>query len=214
MLPQVLVNLHEGGFATYVSASRAQTREGLFLTETVSLENLNRPVSSDLRHECHWLERLEYNTRVRYGLEVGSILPMLNPESEIDDISNPDVGSTPLLPMIPAASNQSPPLPKTLPIAPLCFWPTPSGNASLPKTMLTAPPHLRPNPANCALLLETMSTTPPHLRPDLVDYAPLPKTTLITPPSLCPNPPDNDNTPPPPQDVCGQQIHVPMTHSS
>ncbi|KAG1904462.1 uncharacterized protein F5891DRAFT_945755, partial [Suillus fuscotomentosus] len=28
-LPKVLVNLHEGGFAAYVAASRAQTREGL-----------------------------------------------------------------------------------------------------------------------------------------------------------------------------------------
>ncbi|KAF9782850.1 hypothetical protein BJ322DRAFT_1008933, partial [Thelephora terrestris] len=48
-LPQVLVDLHDGGFASYVSASRARTREGLFITEPVQLDNLNRPVNSDLR---------------------------------------------------------------------------------------------------------------------------------------------------------------------
>ena len=87
-LPQVLANLHEGGFAAYVSASRAQTREGLYLTEAVKLEDLNRPVSSDLRYECRRLERLEHNTRVSYGLETGPLLPLLEPESETAD---PDI---------------------------------------------------------------------------------------------------------------------------
>jgi len=94
-LPQVLVNLHEGGFAAYVSASRARTREGLFLSEGVSLEDLNRPVSSDLRHECRQLERLEHNTKVHHGFETGSIMPALDPESEIETLG---VGASPAAP--------------------------------------------------------------------------------------------------------------------
>ena len=83
-LPQVLVNLREGGFAAYVSASRARMREGLFLSEAVSLDDLNRPVSSDLRHECRRLERLEHNTKICHGFETGPIMPALDPESEAD----------------------------------------------------------------------------------------------------------------------------------
>ena len=90
-LPQVLVDLHEGGFAAYVSASRARTREGLFLTEEITLENLNRTVSSDLRQECRRLQRLEYNTKVRYGVETGPMLPALDPESET--IATSDLGT-------------------------------------------------------------------------------------------------------------------------
>ena len=37
-LPQILVDLHKGGFAAYVSASRAQTQEGLFMTRTLVLK--------------------------------------------------------------------------------------------------------------------------------------------------------------------------------
>ena len=121
-LPQVLVDLHEGGFAAYVSASRARTREGLFLTKTVSLDSLNRPVSSDLRHECRRLERLEYNTRVRHGFETGSILPALDPESEIDVL---DVGSRTPPSTTPVSLNQS---------------------QLLSENVLAAPPRVRPNP--------------------------------------------------------------------
>jgi hypothetical protein len=120
-LPQVLVDLHEGGFAAYVSASRARTRDGLFLSGTVSLDDLNRPVSSDLRHECRRLERLEYNTKVRHGFEAGSVMPTLDPESETE-IS--DVRTLKLPSATPVTLNR----PRLLPDA-----------------MLTAPSHSRPD---------------------------------------------------------------------
>jgi hypothetical protein len=137
-LPQVLADLHEGGFPAYVSASRARTREGLFLTGTVSLEDLNRPVNSDLRHECRRLERLEYNTKVRHGFETGPILPSLDPESEIDisDVGTPTASST-----APVTLNQSRPRSDTTQAAPPHFRPDPPDHdrASLP-------------PAGCAWL--------------------------------------------------------------
>ena len=83
-LPQVLVDLSEGGFSAYVSASRARTREGLFITNTISLEDLNKPVNSDLGQECRRLERLEHNTKVQYGFESGKLMLPLDPASEID----------------------------------------------------------------------------------------------------------------------------------
>ncbi|KAF9782687.1 hypothetical protein BJ322DRAFT_1008709 [Thelephora terrestris] len=83
-LPQVLVDLAEGGFAAYVSASRAQTREGLFVTNPVTLEALNKPVTSYLRQECRRLERLEHNTKIHYGFETGNIMAPLDPEGEAE----------------------------------------------------------------------------------------------------------------------------------
>ncbi|KAH7921155.1 hypothetical protein BV22DRAFT_1019909, partial [Leucogyrophana mollusca] len=43
-LPKVLVNLHEGGFGAYVAASRARSRDGLCITETITLDQLNKPL--------------------------------------------------------------------------------------------------------------------------------------------------------------------------
>ena len=116
-LTQVLVNLHEGGFAAYVSASRARTREGLFLSRPVNLEDLNRPVSSDLRHECRRLERLEHNTYIRHGFKAGSIMPALDPESEIglDDFTTAEAPSA-----APAITNQSQLPPDAMIAAPSC----------------------------------------------------------------------------------------------
>ena len=95
-LAQVLVDLSEGGFAAYVSASRARTREGLFTTETITLENLNKPVSSHLQQECRRLERLEHNTEVRYGFKIGDIMTPLDLEGESDVApSDPVPGSIP-----------------------------------------------------------------------------------------------------------------------
>ncbi|KAG2758046.1 hypothetical protein P692DRAFT_20710749, partial [Suillus brevipes Sb2] len=50
-LPQVLVNLHEGGFAAYVAASRARTRKGLCITQPVTVDLLNKRIPSDLSVE-------------------------------------------------------------------------------------------------------------------------------------------------------------------
>jgi len=40
-LPDILANLHEGGFAAYVTTSRPTSREGLCITRPVTLEMLN-----------------------------------------------------------------------------------------------------------------------------------------------------------------------------
>ena len=83
-LPQVLIDLTEGGFAAYISASRAQTRKGLFITDAVTLDVLNKPVTSNLRQECRRLERLEHNTKIHYGFEIGNIMAVLDPEAEVE----------------------------------------------------------------------------------------------------------------------------------
>ena len=83
-LQNVLVDLREGGFAAYVSASRARTRHGLFITSPITLNDLNKPVHSNLRQECRRLERLEHNTKIRYGFQTGKVMPLLDPESETD----------------------------------------------------------------------------------------------------------------------------------
>ncbi|KAL6309393.1 hypothetical protein BKA93DRAFT_746245 [Sparassis latifolia] len=83
-LPKVLNNMTEGGFAAYVAASRARTRNGLFISEPVKLEQLNKPVSADLYHETQKFKVLEQNTLIHYGFKTGSLVPLPNPESEND----------------------------------------------------------------------------------------------------------------------------------
>ena len=135
-LPRILVDLHEGGFAAYISASRAQTWKELFITHTISLEDLNQLVSSNLCQECHRLECLEHNTRIYYGFNTGTILPPLDPESESNTLGS----SQRTLPTAPLVKNLSDPTPD-------------STQAALP--------HIHPNPPNCAV-----QTTLPHLCPD------------------------------------------------
>jgi hypothetical protein len=120
-LPQVLVDLGEGGFSAYVSASRACTREGLFITNTISLEDLNKPVNSDLRQECRRLERLEHNTKIRYGFKSGKLMVPLDPESEIDVSPSGSTLQAPGLTILDLASVPSV----------LCSSPTPP--ASIPR---------------------------------------------------------------------------------
>ncbi|TEB25457.1 hypothetical protein FA13DRAFT_1898160, partial [Coprinellus micaceus] len=43
-LPIVLAPLHDGGFGAYVAASRATSREGLCILQSVSLSDLNKPL--------------------------------------------------------------------------------------------------------------------------------------------------------------------------
>jgi len=81
-LPNVLVNLHEGGFAAYVAASRATSRNGLCITRPVTLEMLNHPVPYDLQVENKRLEIMEHNTLVKYGFKQGEEQPVFDPESE------------------------------------------------------------------------------------------------------------------------------------
>ena len=117
-LPQVLVDLTEGGFAAYVSASRAQTRESLFITDAITLDVLNKPVTSNLRQECRRLERLEHNTKIRYGFEIGNIMAVLDPEAEVE-----------MVPLDP-----KPATPEPQPASALDPLPPPSNFASSPPT--------------------------------------------------------------------------------
>ena len=81
-LPQVIVNLHEGGFGAYVAASRARTREGICIIQHVMLDDLNKPVPYDLFQEVQRFDAIEHNTYVRYGILNANPLEVPNPESE------------------------------------------------------------------------------------------------------------------------------------
>jgi len=67
-LSKVIVNLHEGGFSSYVAASCAKCHEGLCITQNVTIDQLNKPVSYDLLQEIKHLDGLEHNTYVNLGL--------------------------------------------------------------------------------------------------------------------------------------------------
>lgn len=64
---KLLTDLSTGGFGAYVAASRAQTRDGIVLMSSVTVQNLNKPLPSSLRKELKRLQALEHNTMVHYG---------------------------------------------------------------------------------------------------------------------------------------------------
>ena len=173
-LPQVLVNLCEGRFAAYISASRVRTCEGLFVTETVSLKKLNRPVNSDLRQKCRRLERLEHNAKVCHGIEAGPILPVLDPESEM---SISDAGT--VAPSLSAETipNERRSQQKIAMPTPLCFRSNPPECGPIDR--LPTIPALRNPPLTSLsispLFLQPMSThylpaNPSSLRRNLIDF--------------------------------------------
>jgi len=114
-LPQVLIDLSGGDF----SAPKTQMHEGLFIMGTITLENLNKPVSSDLRQECCQLEQLEHNTKVHYGLKIGDIFTLSGLESKAG-----------MAVMVPSESK----LPVCEPIATPHLFPLPSYFSPLPQT--------------------------------------------------------------------------------
>lgn len=81
-IPSVMVNLHEGGFGTYIAASCARTREGICLTQLVNLQQLNKRIPTDLLFEVKHFDALEYNTLVMYGYHKGSHVLVPDAESE------------------------------------------------------------------------------------------------------------------------------------
>jgi len=81
-LPKVIVNLADGGFAAYVAASRATSREGLCITEPVTIQQLNKPLPHDLLDEVHRLESIEHNTLITHGFRKGTLVPVSDVESE------------------------------------------------------------------------------------------------------------------------------------
>ena len=84
-LPCILANLHEGGFGAYVAASRACSREGLCITEPVTLQQLNKPVPHSLLLETRRLAALEHNTYIQYGFSEGIFQTVPDPEGETGD---------------------------------------------------------------------------------------------------------------------------------
>ena len=71
-------------FAAYVAASQACSQHGLYITETVNLDDLNKPLPYTLIQESDRLQNIEHNTYVRYGFSNASYQEILNPESEHD----------------------------------------------------------------------------------------------------------------------------------
>ena len=82
-LPKVGVHLHEGGFGAYVAASRAKSRNGLCITQPVRLNDLNKPLPHDLFAEVRRFEVLANNTLILHGFSDGPLLPVPDPESEV-----------------------------------------------------------------------------------------------------------------------------------
>ncbi|KAG2365166.1 hypothetical protein BDR07DRAFT_1278000 [Suillus spraguei] len=81
-LPQVLINLHEGGFAAYVAASHAQTCKGLCITQPVTVDFLNKQIPSDLLVEVWCFEAIEHNTLVKCRLYQGPFVLVPDAEGE------------------------------------------------------------------------------------------------------------------------------------
>lgn len=81
-LPKVLTLLNEGGFAAYVAASRATSRDGICLINFVTLSDLKKPLPSDLAFETKRLETLAHNTAVKYGYQQGPLMNVFDPETE------------------------------------------------------------------------------------------------------------------------------------
>ncbi|KIJ31209.1 hypothetical protein M422DRAFT_267163 [Sphaerobolus stellatus SS14] len=90
-LLRIMADLIEGGHAAYVAASRATGRQGLFITQYVSLAHLNRRLHHDLVMELKRLDALSYNTLVRYGFCKGEYISVPSPETESKPIVYPRV---------------------------------------------------------------------------------------------------------------------------
>jgi len=61
-ITKILAGLLIGGFSTYVQASQVTIREGICLTESIMLADLNRPLPNNLKKENMRLHALEKNT--------------------------------------------------------------------------------------------------------------------------------------------------------
>ncbi|KAG1776713.1 hypothetical protein EV702DRAFT_1198103 [Suillus placidus] len=81
-LPSVLVNLHEGGFGAYIAASHACTREGLCITQPVTLDQLNKPLPCDLMCEVRRFDAIEHHTYMCCGLHAGELMPVPDADAE------------------------------------------------------------------------------------------------------------------------------------
>jgi len=81
-LKKVLINLRDGGNATYVGASCATNCQGLYIIEPVRIEDLNKPLHLDLLFEVCKFKAMFTNTHICHGFASDELLPMPNAESE------------------------------------------------------------------------------------------------------------------------------------
>ncbi len=72
----VLCDLHEGGFAAYVMASRCSEKKSLCISQTVSIDQLNKPLPENLKKELNYLSVLENNTLVSNGFIDGVMMQL------------------------------------------------------------------------------------------------------------------------------------------
>jgi len=81
MGPKVLADLQIGGFLTYVQASWVTKREGICLTEPITLSDLNKPLPTT-KKENLCISALERNTIIHYGFETGKYINVPDIENE------------------------------------------------------------------------------------------------------------------------------------
>ncbi|KAG1777391.1 hypothetical protein EV702DRAFT_1197368 [Suillus placidus] len=60
-----------------------KSRASLCITQTVSLDQLNKPLPADLLHEVRRFDAIEVNTYVRRGLRDGELVPVPDAESDM-----------------------------------------------------------------------------------------------------------------------------------
>ncbi|PPQ75657.1 hypothetical protein CVT26_001814 [Gymnopilus dilepis] len=85
-IPLNISSLAEGGFAAYVAASRARSREGIAILEPVTLQDLNRKLPPALELEEHRHSIMEYNTMLKYGFIKGEPKVVPDPEGDMKDV--------------------------------------------------------------------------------------------------------------------------------
>ena len=65
-LKAVIVNLTRGSHCAYVAASRPNSRNGLYITKPVTLDDLNKPLKQELAAECLRLDKIARDTIREY----------------------------------------------------------------------------------------------------------------------------------------------------
>ncbi|KAK0218999.1 hypothetical protein IW262DRAFT_1462620 [Armillaria fumosa] len=74
MMPdRILTYLSEGGYLAYVAASCATNRNGLFIADKVTVDDLNKALPLDLKLEMKKFENIAHNTLVHHGFKEGEI---------------------------------------------------------------------------------------------------------------------------------------------
>lgn len=87
----VIADLHDGGFASYVAASRPTSQAGLAILRQVSQDNLNKPLPFELLCENERHELMAENTMITSGFMVGVLrsIPDVELEKNIAALPSP-----------------------------------------------------------------------------------------------------------------------------